>query len=42
MDQSLPRTDSGTGSHIGPVFLTVLFTGYIAATYGSGSISFRR
>lgn len=36
MDQSLPSTDTGTGTHIGPVFLTVLFTGYIAATYGFG------
>lgn len=36
MDQALPGTDTGTGTHIGPVFLTILFTGYIAATYGFG------
>lgn len=36
MDQALPSTGTGTGTHIGPVFLTILFTGYIAATYGFG------
>lgn len=32
MDQALPSA----GTRIGPVFLTILFTGYIAATYGFG------
>lgn len=36
IDQALPSTEIGTGIGIGPVFLTILFTGYIAATYGFG------